>query len=468
VSPSSANYSLRDPEEEEGAMERPFNITVDKEIEDAEIRKTMDNVQASKRTQKVRFMEEITRRGGKREKEMVEIEQSLREKRHNSPLFHIDATIVKSPKITPATRSTYPHLIRRSYLRQEDIQSLAGEQKLEILCEDGRHYHINFTRRRSSIVLHFPHWNKRFDIVTDDHSIMEYFLAIRGVYSMDDDGKHIIDTGRSNQSSPIPPYSPPAVEELYKSQSLETPIKRANPARSRKRKTELTPDRAPRGDPPPPKQILDESDSTNKDSIVRLLQEPRTPRQRLESDTISPQCLPIGWVGESIRLVCLDCSSLNPAAQKYTGLIRNLSRGELDITMHQRRIGQIETEIDLLKSTDTSHVQIASISSLSSSTPSPSRTGRLLLQYHEFEETNSTRSSRQTSSSASAITLTRLLEEKITRLEKVESIRKEQRVLLHHKEATLRYLTGSVMDLMKHHVDEEIEKFLLDREENER
>jgi hypothetical protein len=459
-------------------MVLPFNLTVDRGNKANRRGGTgeggsseADEMNSSKRIQKVRFLEKITQCGKQREEEMVQIEQNLFAEIKTSDNIspHIDPNPVKSVKITPATRSTYPHPIRRSYLRDEDLKALTGEQKLEILCDDGRHYHINFTRRKTSIVLHFPHRNKRFDLITNDQSITEYFLAFRGVYSIDDDGRDaVVDI---SSRSPDPRKTTSTLAESPKMAIIETPKKETNFPRERSRKRKTEPESELKKKIPPKRIIIsDESDSDHKDSI----EEQRTPQEIGENDAISPQHLPIGWVGQAIRLVCLDPSSLNPAAQKYTTLTRNLSRAELNITTHQRRIHAIDTEIDLLKSSETNHVQIASISSLSSSrnaTSSPSRTGKLLLQFHEFDEMNPMRSGRQTTAShhsSSNMNLTRLLEEKITRLEKVELIRNEQRVLLHHKEATLRYLAGNAMDLMRPHVDEEIEKFLLDREENDR
>lgn len=318
----------------------------------------------------------------------------------------------------PVTRSTYPYPITRRYLSYQEISSFEGPMKLEILCEDKKHYHINFSRENASIILHFPHWNRRFDIITDDESIMEYFLTYRGRYSISD-GRVPSTSSREETSANMPG-------------SMKRPREESEIVVSTKRlATRISTRRSPR-----------ESNVVNLDSYPdEKLESPSDDINHYNSSGAIPEeTLPLEWVGESIKMVCLDPSSnLNPAAKRYSDLTKLLCRGEIKINAYKRRNNEIDSEIDLVKSSPPSNPHLPPSALKHSETISHTREQKIR----------------------------RLLEEKISKFEKVEIISKHQVNLSQQRDTILRYLSNNAMEIMRSHINEGIENFIHERQDGE-
>jgi hypothetical protein len=336
-----------------------------------------------------------------------------------SPRFTSQSEPIICSKIKPITKSTCLFPITKRYLTLNEIVLFIGEVKLEILCEDGWHYHVDFLRSGSSMVLHFPHWNQRYDIIANENSIMEYCLSYRGMYSIND--------GSSAGVKQTAPKVSKPTRKRGKDQKVTTPNKKVRTSRKIK--------------------------ETN--YLLESRQE--------DLDPISPSQLPIGWVGEAVRMVCLGSSmSLNPAAGKFTELSKDMSRLELAFAAQQRRINEIDGEVTLLKSR---RAKILSLSSRAEKmkTSSLQHTPQLWWRHTQQDK-------REIVAAVSKESLDRdqtlLLEEKIQRLEKIDALRKEQIVFSRDKDATLNFLAGNALDIMRSKIREEIATFLFEREDH--
>jgi hypothetical protein len=352
------------------------------------------------------------------------IVQSLPQRTHSGRMI--------SSKIKPITRSTYPYPITKKYLTMKEIVEFNDEVKLEILCTDGLHYHVNFRRDGASMILHFPQWNQRYDIVANENSIMEYCLSPRGMYSINDRGDPVPGKGTDQKGSKVSTSKTP---RKRKQDEEAVSVKRTKTIKKDTRANET---------------------ASSLNSIVLGGPSFRSGDQ----DPISPSHLPIGLVGEVVHMVCLAShSSLNPSAEKYTEFMREVSGLELVITSQRRRINEIDSEVALLKSR-ISH-QSENASSLSSWTD---WTSSSLKSTPELENRESLASSKE----AWNRNQTRLLEEKITRLEKIDILRKEQIALSHYKDATLNFLTENALDILRSKIRENLETFLIERENHRR
>lgn len=343
-----------------------------------------------------------------------------------SPSHSSESTSRVCSKSKPIMRSTCPYLTKR-YLTLQEIVLFIGEVKLEILCEDGWHYHVNFLKSGPSMVLHFPHWNQRHDIITNEDSIMEYYLSYRGMYSINDGSS-------TDMNQTTPKVSKPFSCKRANDEEVRSAVKKVKTSR---KTTETR-----------------ESDDTYLTNTPPCLQQDLAP--------ISPNRIPIGWIGEAVRRVCLGSStSLNSAAGKYTELLTDMTRLELLITSHQKRINEIDIQVMLQKSRIPLE-QIVEIPSLSSRADwlnnSFQLNPQLWLQEKEkqphFERVSNGRDQ------------TALLEEKIQRLEKIDAARREIIVLSRDKDVTLNFLVGNAMEILRSKIREEIETFLFEREEH--
>lgn len=69
------------------------------------------------------------------------------------------------------------------YMSNKEVRALQGFQELEALCVDGLHYHVNFDLKDDEVHIHYPFWNKKFDMTCPKEWMFDFYLAHRGTYS---------------------------------------------------------------------------------------------------------------------------------------------------------------------------------------------------------------------------------------------------------------------------------------------